>query len=101
LVLNLSGKVLYLGACSSLKISAERLEAFRRETGAIGVCGYTKSIDWFESGGFDVILLSALAHALDKRKHTVGMAIKSLRRDAGDLLDRLGFVCDPPWHAAR
>jgi hypothetical protein len=100
-VLDLRGKVLYLGSCATLEVSPDRLKRFRTTTGAIAVCGYTKSIDWFESGGFDVTLLSALADALDKRKHTARPAIERLRRDAGNLLDRLGFVCDPPWHEGR
>ena len=92
---DLSGKVLYLGSCSSLRVSRDRLEVLRRTTGARLVCGYTKDVEWFASGGFDVMLLSALAAAMDRDRPNPAVAVNRLGRQAGDLLDHLGFISVP------
>ena len=97
-VLDFSGKILYLGSCASLNVPQKRFEGLRKETGAIAVCGYTRSVDWFESAAFELMLLSELANAMDKKRHTARASIKRLRRRAGDLMDNLGFVSAPPWH---
>lgn len=93
---DLSGKVIYLGSCATLNLSPARLEKFRKDTGAQAVCGFRKSVDWFESGALDVMLLSVLAQATDGDGSPAN-AIKKLRRTAADLLDHLGFVCHPDW----
>jgi hypothetical protein len=98
-IVDLTGKVLYLGSCSSLRVTHDRLDRLRRVTGARVVCGYTKPVDWFASGAFDVMLLSALADAMDRGRPNPAAAIKRLRRQAGDLLDHLGFVSVPDWVA--
>ena len=64
-VLDLTGKVLYLDSCAALRVTPQRLHNLREATGLRMICGYAKSIDWFDSAGFDVILLSALAQAMD------------------------------------
>ena len=43
--LDLTGKVLYLGSCSTLNVNPERLERFRRDTGLRMVCGYKRPVD--------------------------------------------------------
>jgi hypothetical protein len=96
-VIDLTGKVLYLGSCASLHVSQGRLRGLRESTGAKAVCGYTKHVDWFAAGGFDVMLLSALARAMDRERQDPAGAVKRLRRSAGDLLDSLGFRCEPDW----
>lgn len=98
-VLDLTGKVLYLGSCASLSVSPARLCQLREESGAIAICGYTRSVDWFDAGAFDVLLLSALAGATDSTPNTVRKALTRLGRRSGDLLETLGFVADPDWRA--
>jgi len=99
-IVDLTGKVLYLGSCASLGVAPGRLRVLRKESGALAVCGYTRSIDWFESGGLDVMLLSALAAAMNHKPQTGKKAIERRWRRAGDLLDNLGFVCEPDWRPA-
>jgi hypothetical protein len=97
-VVDLTGKVLYLGSCATLHISHKRLAALQEQTGALAVCGYTKYVEWFASGGFDVMLLSALAEATSSPKdQAVSTAFRRLHREAGDLLTTLGFRCEPNW----
>lgn len=101
-VVDLTGKVLYLGSCATLHVSEQRLAALRERTGARAVCGYTKYVEWFASGGFDVMLLSALAEATSSDdSQAVPNAIRRLHRDAGDLLTTLGFRCEPDWQPTR
>jgi hypothetical protein len=95
--LDLTGKVLYLGSCATLHVPPERLKAFRKKSGALAVCGYTRDVEWIESGAFDIMLLSSLAEATEGSPSTVHAAVKRLRKHAGDLLDNLGFVCEPDW----
>jgi len=98
-VLDLSGKVLYLGSCATLDVTEERLERLREATGLVALCGYTKPVDWFASGGFDVILLSALADAMNgaRPRERVRNRIRRLWRDGGSFLETLGFRCVPNW----
>ena len=97
-VLDLTGKVLYLGSCASLSVSPKRLKELREETGATAICGYRRSVDWYEAAGFDIMLLSALADATDGAPHSVAAAVKRIRKRAGGLVDStLGFVCEPDW----
>jgi hypothetical protein len=74
------------------------LKQLREETGATAICGYRRSVDWYEAAGFDIMLLSALADATDGDRQSVAAAIKRLRRRAGNMVDStLGFVCEPNW----
>ncbi len=41
------------------------------------------------------MLLSALAEATNGDRQETAKAIKRIRARAGDLLESLGFVCDP------
>lgn len=95
--LDLTGKVLYLGSCASLRVSPARLAALKEQSGAVAICGYTRNVKWVEAGAVDVMLLSSLADATKESPNTVHAAVKRLRKRAGDLLDNLGFVCEPDW----
>ena len=92
-LLNLEGKVLYLGSCASLRVSRKRLQELRKSTGAVAICGYTKSVDWFDAAAFEVLLLSALANAMDKKRHTARETVRRLWRDAKDLLENILDSC--------
>src|SRR5206468_5169200 len=60
---------------------SKRLKQLREETGATAICGYRRSVDWYESAGFDIMLLSALADATDGDRQTV--AARSEERRVG------------------
>lgn len=98
-MVDLRGKVLYLGSCASLRVSERRIDDLLQQTGAIAVCGYTKYVDWFESGAMDVMLLSALATATSGPRQTVRQALDRLHGRASDLLKTVGFVSRVPGRA--
>jgi len=96
-VVDLAGKVLYLGSCASLNVSRDQLAKLRAETGAIAVCGYQRSVDWFEAAGFELLLLPALAAATSGERQSVGAALKRLWKRSGTLMDTLGFISEPNY----
>ena len=100
-VVDLRGKVLYLGSCASLQISKPRLQELRRTTGAVAVCGYRRRVDWLEAAGFEVLLLSSLAAATSGQRHRVAEAIRRLWARSGTLMDTLGFVSEPDYRRRR
>lgn len=57
-----TGKRFYFGSCSVLKASDAKLREFLSITGASLICGYTRSVDWFESAAFETVLLDILAN---------------------------------------
>lgn len=99
-VIDLTGKILYLGSCASLSVSRERLQRLRERTGAAAICGYTKYAEWHEAAAVEVMLLAALADAVNGSRATVPATIKRLRRRGGTLMDCVGFVCEPDWRPA-
>jgi hypothetical protein len=102
-VVDLSGKVLYLGSCASLGVDRARLRRLRAETGAAAICGFTEALDWYEVAAIEIMLLATLAEAVDASDGEGGAAgveagIRRLRERVGPLLDgTLGFVCEPDW----
>lgn len=92
---DLKGKVLYLGSCASLSKQERRVEALRKETGAIAICGYTRSVRWDESAAFELMLLPELAKATDARPRTVTKTLRRLRTRTKTLMETLGFVSYP------
>ena len=96
-VFDFSNKVLYFGSCSSLKVDGDDLAEIRYQTVARAVFGYTEDVDWYESAGFHVLLLSSVAEAMSKGPAALPAAIKRLRRRSGSLMETLGFTCDPKW----
>ena len=61
------GWVLHLGACKTMQVSAERLEAFVASTGVALVLGYRKDVGWLESAGTELLLLARLQQYVDMR----------------------------------
>jgi hypothetical protein len=55
-----AGRVIHFGTCGTLEVPAEELTAFCRSTGLKGVTGYTRTVDWAESAGLDILLLREL-----------------------------------------
>jgi hypothetical protein len=95
---SLTGKVLYMGSCSTLAVrDPGELDDLRAETGAIAICGYTKDVSWYEAAAFDLVLLSELASALELKrpKPAVERALNRLYATHRDLVRRLGFISSP------
>lgn len=57
-----SGRILYFGSCGTLNVEQERVDAFRKATGARAVVGYRGDIDWLESAAFELLLLESLTY---------------------------------------
>lgn len=51
------GRVIYLGGCSILSLPDDVLTGFCRRTGAKGIVGYTKQVDFIETSAFEIVLL--------------------------------------------
>ncbi len=81
------GRVVHFGSCSTMRLSEDRLKAFKTQTGAVAVSGYTRTVDWLESCAFEIMLLGALAYYPSR-----AAAFKYVRRTVPGLIDQLG------WH---
>jgi hypothetical protein len=90
---DLSGKVLYLGSCSTLRARAQRIDDLRRRTRARLVCGYERKVYWAEAAAFEVLLFSALGRGRDR----VPDAIRWLHKHHGEYVDRLKFRTFPDY----
>lgn len=83
--IDLTGKTLYFGSCSTFA----RSEAFAdacKVTGARLTCGYRRSVPWDDGAAFEILLFSALAHY-----DSPFDALRSLQRRHGSFIERLGF----------
>lgn len=80
------GRVIFFDSCSTLNVTPKRLAAFRKQTGARVVCGYTKRVDWVEPAGFELMLLEKLA----EYKHA-DAPFRWLQRNHAQFVKRLGF----------
>lgn len=81
--------VIYLGACSVMRVESE-VQNFLERTGARAVMGYTTDVDWIDSAAMDMIVLAHLA-SYEK----VGTALGTLARadEYESLRSHLGFAC--------
>lgn len=92
-----AGKILYFGSCSTLAITDDDLIEFCRATGARGVVGYTKNVDYIESVSFEMILLSELVRSANFKS-----VYTRLRRDHPELTKRLGLrMAHKTWASDR
>jgi len=57
------GKILYLGGCGVLALPGDDLMEFCRSTGARGVVGYSRTVDFVETSAFEIVLLNNLVEA--------------------------------------
>ena len=85
------GRTIHFGGCSILDLPVERLSRFCRETGARGVSGFRKEIDWLDSVAFEL----ALVQALQQRPERPSYAYRFMHDYYGDQADVLGFVHHP------
>lgn len=82
----LASKVLHFGSCSVLT-DDDQQQKLLECLGAKAVTGFTKDVDWFEGLAFEILLFEALTHY--ERIHA---AENYIRKNFGELADRLGFV---------
>jgi hypothetical protein len=61
------GRTIYFGSCETLKADPRTLQRFCRLSGAKAIVGYTKSVDWFESAAFDLLMLPDLLNRASTR----------------------------------
>ena len=54
------GRVIFFDSCSTIDISAKKIQAFLDSTKARAVVGFTKEVDWLESAAFELLVLHAL-----------------------------------------
>ena len=84
-----SGKILYFGSCSVLRVPSRELDAFCDLCGSPCIIGFTRDVEWLESAALDLILLDAIA----RRRDPSGVR-QWLVREFRGLADRLGLrVC--------
>lgn len=81
-------KIVHFGSCETLKMSPEEIIDFRKDLGAKVVSGYTKSVDWMDSGILDL----AYFNLWGTYKTRSSDLEKELRRQYGGLCEDLGFV---------
>lgn len=92
-----ASKTLYFGACSTLAIKDDELMEFCRTTGARGVVGYTRDVDYIESVAFEMILLSELVRSTNFKS-----VYNRLRRDHPELTRKLGLrMAHRTWASDR
>jgi hypothetical protein len=91
-----SDKIVYFGACSTLRIPEARIQAFLHDTGVSCVAGFRKQIDWLESAAFELMLLAALA----RFKFPSG-ADHWLEREHAAFIKRTGFEMYYPNKPAK
>ena len=73
-------RVILLASCSSVKTDRRNLKRFLRETKALAICGYRKTVPWITSTAFELLLLSAMQeNALD------GRGIEAVQRRANSI----------------
>lgn len=82
-----SDRLVHFGSCSTMRVSPERLAAFKEQTGAVAVSGYLKNVGWIESCAFEMILFDTLT----RYKSRIA-AFKYVQRTVPELVERLG------WH---
>ena len=56
-----SNRIIHFSSCSVMRAGADRLDQFRRRTGARAVTGYRRDVDNIEAFSFELLLLQALS----------------------------------------
>lgn len=83
------GRYVYFGSCLTM-FNGKDATRFLEDTGAAGVLGYRREVDWVEGAAFEVILLSWLAnHGVAQQPETL---FKQLMRRHGALARLYKFV---------
>ncbi len=79
----------HFGSCSSLRMKDEAIRAFKRNTNARMITGYTKDVDFMTSFVFELWLLNAIATF--PRYTAKGIMAKALQ-EMPTYVKRFGFV---------
>lgn len=53
-------RTFYFGSCQTMNAKDHELRAFCKTTGAKAIVGYTRTVEWSDSAGFDCLLLPRL-----------------------------------------
>jgi len=85
-----SGRVIVFASCSTLDLHGNRINGFRKATGALAVCGYCRYVDWMESASFELLLLSTMV-SLSMTRRGLEAAEKRMRSRCQGLVEKLGF----------
>lgn len=51
---------IHFGSCATMRADRDKMLAFKRQTGADVISGYTKYVYWMESSAMDLLLLSTM-----------------------------------------
>lgn len=86
-----AGRVIYLGGCQILNREDDELKAFVKKTGAKALIGYWHDVDWVDSAGFEVVLLSELTNS----ERTPDL-FRRIAKDHPVMAKKLGLVVVTP-----
>ncbi|PRY52234.1 hypothetical protein BCF74_13413 [Knoellia remsis] len=89
-------RYIYFGSCLTL-FNSDEVMRFARATGARGVLGYRREVNWLESAAFDILLLPEIANH-SGRPSTV---FKRVAKRHGELARHLKFVLSTSTHVLR
>jgi hypothetical protein len=92
-------RIVHFGACSTLDVHGNRLNAFLKKTGALAVSGYMQEVDWLRSAAFELLVLTAMQYGAQTVSGMRSIE-KRLRADSAGLARELGFflhVRQPGW----
>ena len=80
-----AGRSLYFASCGVLNIPKREIEAFRAATKARCVIGYSEAVDWYESSGFELMMLGAFSRhqRLDAIERYLTVRNKNLAKHLG------------------
>ena len=81
-----SGRVIHFSSCSVMRAEPDRLDKFRRRTGARAVTGYRKDVDNIEAFAFELLLLQALS-----TYRRISAPDNYMWQQVSGLYERLGF----------
>ncbi|MFA6239382.1 MAG: DUF6642 family protein [Candidatus Hydrogenedentales bacterium] len=85
-------RVIHFGSCETMNVSATRLQAFLKATGALALLGYRKIPEWIESAAFETLLLGELQYNAMSRSGLKTARERVKERLGGcQLLRELGF----------
>lgn len=92
----LHSRILYIGACASLKASDTALKKLAKTTGAKAVIGYRKNVGWLDSAAFEVALLDELVSSVK-----IPALIKRLELKHEYITKTLGLVVATPTNVHK
>ena len=86
-----AGRVVFFASCLTLNLQDEELHAFAKTTKARAVVGYSKSIDWFDSAAFELLLLDRIVSG-----SRTDAFFNGLVRDHQGFARKLGLIVATP-----